>query len=57
LARKGCTGCRECLKDCTTGKPLSKLEKGFDSVECVRCYSCILACPEGTVKLKPRSAR
>jgi polyferredoxin len=54
LARKGCTGYREYLKDCTTGKPLSKLEKGFSSIECVRCYRCVLACPEGEVKIAPR---
>jgi polyferredoxin len=54
VARKGCTGCRECLKDCTTGQPLSKLEKGFDSIECVRGYSCVLTCPEGEVKIASR---
>jgi len=51
---KRCTGCRKCLEKCTTGQPLSKLERGFASVECVRCYDCVLACPEGAAKIKPR---
>lgn len=52
LEKKGCTGCKKCLENCTTGQPLNKLEQGFASVECVRCYDCVLTCPEGTVKLK-----
>lgn len=52
LEKKGCTGCKKCLENCTTGKPLNKLEKGFASVECVRCYDCVLDCPEGAVNLK-----
>ncbi|MBA2124422.1 hypothetical protein B9J78_05780 [bacterium Unc6] len=52
LERKGCTGCRKCLETCTTGKKFSELEQGFVSVECVRCYDCVLTCPEGVVNLK-----
>jgi len=54
LEKKACTGCMLCLKNCTTGKPLSKLEQGFVSMECVRCYDCVLSCPEEVTKLKPR---
>ncbi|MCL0070924.1 hypothetical protein M1N44_04055 [Dehalococcoidia bacterium] len=57
LGKKGCTGRTKCLENCTTGKPLSKLEKGFDSMECVRCYDCVLSCPEGAVKIKPRISK
>jgi polyferredoxin len=52
LEKKRCTGCKKCLENCTLGQPLSKLERGFASVECVRCYDCVLNCPEGDVKLK-----
>lgn len=52
LGKGGRVEGEECLKVCTTGKPLDKLEKGFASVECVRCYNCVLSCPEGTIKLK-----
>ena len=54
LEKKGYAGWTKCLENCTTGKPLDKLEKGFTSVECVRCYDCVLSCPEGAVKIKPR---
>ncbi len=52
LGEKAYAGRRKYLKDCTTGKPLSELEKGFASVECIRCYNCVLTCSEGAVKLK-----
>lgn len=47
----------KCLKNCTTGKPIDKLEKGFASVECVRCYDCVLSCPKGAVKVKSRTSK
>jgi len=54
LEEKGYAGLTKCLKNCTTGKPPDKLEKGFSSVECVRCYDCVLSCPKQAVKIKPQ---
>ena len=57
LEEKGCIGQTKCLENCTTGRPLDKLEEGFTSVECVRCYDCVLSSPEGAVKIKSRTSR
>ena len=49
--RKGCTGCKDCLDGCTTGYPYSKLEKGYNSLECVRCDRCIIQCKPNVVNM------
>jgi polyferredoxin len=52
--RKGCNGCKNCLDGCTTGYQVSKLEKGYDSLECVRCDRCITQCQQNVVNLDTR---
>jgi len=52
--KKECTGCKDCLDGCTTGYPVSKLEKGYNSLECVRCDRCIIQCKPNIVNADMR---
>lgn len=44
--------CSDFMNVCTTGKPLSKLDEGFASLECTRCFKCITACPKNELYLR-----
>jgi len=57
LEEKSYMGQSKCLDNCTIAKPIDDLEKGFTSVECVRCYDCVLSCPQDTVKIKFRTSK
>lgn len=37
------------VSECTTLQPLVKLEKGFRSVECIRCLDCVANCPKDAI--------
>ncbi len=44
--------CSDFMDVCTTGKPLSKLNEGYTSVECTRCLKCITTCSKNAIYFK-----
>lgn len=44
--------CSDFSKSCTTGKPRSMLQDGLSSLECIRCYKCVAACPKDALYIK-----
>lgn len=52
LALDLCQGCGECVEACRFGLPYLEEEKAvIDHPECMRCISCLSACPEKAIRL------
>ncbi|NCB51752.1 MAG: glycyl-radical enzyme activating protein [Clostridia bacterium] len=48
-----CIGCRTCEKTCTHGGIVTEPERiRIDNNKCVRCFSCVDACPTGALERK-----